>query len=321
MNVFLVTFQAVVALLGIGILGFWVIGHRRVPDSTLGFLASLAIDVALPFLVLVNLIRDFSPEKFPNWWRLPIWWLGFSAVALAISLTAARLVKPGIRAEFTIGLFYQNALFFPLIIISGLFGLGNPYLVSLLVFTVFQPSLVFTTYPLFFRNNKPWTKELSWQRILNPVMLSTFMGMLVSLAALRRFVPAFVLTILTMVGAMATPLFMLILGGNIYKDFISGGNARGKFDIIAVSKFVIVKNLVFPLAFIALMVWFRPDPNTAFIIVLQAAVPPITAIPIFAERLGGNRTIASQFVIGSFIFSLVSIPAMLYVFSLFFPLN
>ncbi len=321
MNVFLVTLQAVVALLGIGVLGFWIIGHRRVPESTLGFLASLAIDVALPFLVLVNLIRDFSPEKFPDWWRLPIWWLGFTAVALAISLAAARMVKPGIRGEFTIGLFYQNALFFPLIIISGLFGIANPYLVPLLIFTIFQPSLVFTTYPLFFRGNKPWTKELSWQRILNPVMLSTFMGMVISLAALKNFVPAFALTILTMVGAMATPLFMLILGGNIYNDFISGGGVRKTFDFVAVLKFVSVKNLVFPLVFIGLMVWLRPDPNTAFIILLQAAVPPITAIPIFAERLGGNRAIASQFVIGSFIFSLVSIPATLYVFSLFFPLN
>jgi predicted permease len=51
---------------------------------------------------------------------------------------------------------------------------------------------------------------------------------------------------------------------------------------------------------------------------IEAAVPPITAIPIFAERCGGNRQIGSQFVVASFIFSIVSVPAFLYVFSMFF---
>ena len=55
MSVFLVTLQAVFALLGIGLLGFWIIGRRRVPSDTLAFLSSLAIDIALPLLVLANL--------------------------------------------------------------------------------------------------------------------------------------------------------------------------------------------------------------------------------------------------------------------------
>jgi malate permease and related proteins len=53
---------------------------------------------------------------------------------------------------------------------------------------------------------------------------------------------------------------------------------------------------------------------------LQAAVPPITAIPILVERCGGNRRITSQFVVVSFLFSILSIPAFIYLFSRFFPL-
>lgn len=123
-----------------------------------------------------------------------------------------------------------------------------------------------------------------------------------------------------MVGAMATPLFMLILGGNIYYDFMYRVEGQKRFDIREVVKFVIIKNLVFPLVFMGLLVWLRPDTSTAFIIILQAAVPPITAIPIFTERLGGNRAIASQFIVGSFIFSVISIPAVIYLFSRFFTI-
>ncbi len=319
MSVLLITFQAVFALLGIGALGFWVVGNRQAPASTFAFLSSLAIDIALPFLVLANLIRDFSPENFPGWWRMPFWWLGFISVSLALTLTASYLTKKEIRSEFSIGLFYQNGLFFPLIIINGLFGIGNPYLVTLFVFMVLQPSLVFATYPLFFDKKAP-TQKMNWQRIINPMMVTTIIGMIVSLVAAKKYVPNFILTMLTMVGAMATPLLMLILGGNIYNDFVYRKNEKRKFEIWEVLKFVIIKNLIFPLVFIGLLIWTRPDTTVALIILLEAAVPPITAIPIFAERCGGNRKIASQFIAGSFIFSVISIPAMIYLFSKFFPI-
>lgn len=319
MSVIFITFEAVFVLLGIGILGFWVIGRRRVPSNTLAFLSSLAIDIALPFLVLANLIKDFSPENFPDWWRMPLSWIGFTLVSLTLSLAASYMAKRENRSEFAISLFYQNGIFFPLIILNGMFGLGNPYLTSLFIFIAFHPSMVFSTYTLFFAK-KIQTQILSWRRVVNPVLVTTLIGIIMGLVAIKDYVPDFVLSILTMVGGMATPLFMLILGGNVYNDFMYREEGRRRFDVWEVLKFVITKNLIFPLVFIGLLIWLRPDTTTAFIIVLQAAVPPITAIPILAERCGGNRAIASQFIVGSFIFSVISIPAMIYLFSMFFSI-
>ena len=136
MSVFLSTLQAVLVLLGIGLLGYWIIGRRRVPSDTLAFLQSLAIDIALPLLVVGNLITNFSPQVYPDWWRFPLWWMGFTVVALALSLSSSFLVRKEIRAEFTIGLLYQNGLFLPILIIEGLFGGDNPYLVPLFLFTL-----------------------------------------------------------------------------------------------------------------------------------------------------------------------------------------
>jgi predicted permease len=315
----LLTFEAVFVLLGIGVLGFLVIGRRRVPGTALAFLSSLAIDIALPFLVLANLVRDFSAQDFPDWWRLPLWWLAFTAVSLALSLATSFIVRKDIRSEFRISLFYQNGLFFPLIIISGLFGLGNPYLTSLFVFMALHPSMVFSTYTMFF-GNKVQAQKLNWRRVINPVLVSTLIGMIIGLVAINRYIPDFILSLLTMVGAMATPLFMLILGGNVYNDLMYKEAGERKFYVGDIARFVVIKNLIFPLAFLGLLILVRPDNTIAFIILLQAAVPPITAIPIFAERCGGNRAIASQFIVGSFIFSVISIPAMIYLFSLFFTI-
>ena len=319
MNVFVITLQAVLALLGIGLLGFWIIGRRRVPSDTLAFLSSLAIDIALPLLVFANLISDFSLQEYPEWWRMPLWWLGFTIVALSLSLLTSFLVRKEIRSEFTSGLFYQNGLFFPILIIGGLFGQDNLYLVPLFLFVIFYPSMVFSTYTLFF--SKSIQKEkLHWRRIANPVLVATIVGLVIGLVSVRDYIPDFLITIVTMVGAIATPLFMLILGGNIFNDFMYKADNNKKWYIWEVVKFVVIKNIVFPLIFLALLLWLRPDSTIALIVILQAAVPPITAIPILVERCGGNRKIASQFVVASFIFSIVSIPAFIYLFNRFFPI-
>jgi len=318
-NVFVITLQAVLALLGIGLLGFWIIGRRRVPSDTLAFLSSLAIDIALPLLVFANLISDFSLQEYPEWWRMPLWWLGFTIVALSLSLLTSFLVRKEIRSEFTSGLFYQNGLFFPILIIGGLFGQDNLYLVPLFLFVIFYPSMVFSTYTLFF--SKSIQKEkLHWRRIANPVLVATIVGLVIGLVSVRDYIPDFLITIVTMVGAIATPLFMLILGGNIFNDFMYKADNNKKWYIWEVVKFVVIKNIVFPLIFLALLLWLRPDSTIALIVILQAAVPPITAIPILVERCGGNRKIASQFVVASFIFSIVSIPAFIYLFNRFFPI-
>ena len=319
MNAFLTTLQAVLALLGIGLLGFWIIGRKRVPSDTLAFLSSLAIDIALPLLVVANLITGFSPQAYPDWWRLPLWWLGFAIVSLALSLSASFLVRKEIRSEFTISLFYQNGLFLPILIIEGLFGGDNPYLVPLFLFVIFHPSLIFSTYTLFF-GKRIQKEKLNWRRIVNPVLVATVVGLVIGLVSANEYIPEFLITIVTMVGAIATPLIMLILGGNIYNDFMYKEGNDKKWYIREVVKFVVVKNVVFPLVFLALLLWLRPDLTVALIVIIQAAVPPITSIPIFVERCGGNRKIATQFVVASFIFCILSIPAVIYLFNRFFPI-
>lgn len=47
--------------------------------------------------------------------------------------------------------------------------------------------------------------------------------------------------------------------------------------------------------------------HIALIIIIQAAVPPVTAVPIVTERAGGDRAVVNQFIVASFIVSLFSI--------------
>jgi malate permease and related proteins len=318
LSILLITFQAVTALLVIGIIGFWIIGRKKVTSTTLGFLSALSIDIAVPCLTLANLVIDFSPEKTPGWWHLPIWWVGFAAVALGLSLLSSFIVKKELRSEFTIGLWYQNGLFFPIIILGGLFGIQNPYLAPLFLFVFIHPTVMFSTYALFF-GKKAASQPFNLRRLINPVLVTTIVGLTVALLGFKAYVPDFIRTVLIMVGAMASPLFMLILGGTIYHDLKGEGVTRGKVYTGELIKFVLVKNFLFPLVFLGLLILIHPDYTIALIIILEAAVPPVTAIPIFAERSGGNRAFASQSILASFVVSIISIPVIILLFSQFFP--
>ena len=323
MHIFNVTLQSVAALLAIGVLGFWIIKRNIIPENILRFLAVLAIEIALPCIVFANIITQFSPSSFVRWWQYPLWWLAFSAIAFLLTLVTMFISAKASRREFAFTLFFQNGLFFPFIIITGIFGPINPYIAVLFIFIAFHPSLFFSTDHLFFkRTNLKIEKglkgkgRLRLERILNPVLISTVIAAGIKLLGVEKQLPTFILTVFQMLGGMSLPLLMLILGGSLYVDFQS----KGPIYVKEVVKFVLIKNVVFPLVFITMLVLVCPPYPVALIIFLESAVPPITGIPIQTQRHGGNASITNQFILASFVFSIFSIPLMFTLFTRYFPI-
>ena len=317
MDTFIVVLQSVLVLLGIGVVGFWITRRGTIPESFLGFLSRLAIDIALPCMVFASIMVNFTPEEFPDWWQLPLWWFPFTAVTLVLTLVFMLVSRKSTRGEFGMNLFYQNGLFMPLIIISGIFGTGASYLPQLYIFIILHPVMFFSTYHLFFKNRRG---SVRLSRILNPILIATVLAIAVQLLGVRGYLPDFVRSILQILGGMALPLIMIILGGSLYLDV----KQKGKFYWGEVIKFILVKNAVFPLFFLGLMLLLRPyfslSYSLALIFIIQSAVPPITGTPIMAERAGGDKSISNQFVLASFVFSIVSIPALFWLFNPFFPM-
>ncbi len=315
MDLFVTTFQSVAVLLGIGLIGFLIIQRKLIPGRILSLLSPLALDIALPSLIFVDILSDFSPKTNPDWWQLPLWWAFFTITAAGLMFLFRYLSKKETRKEFAITLFYQNGIFFPLAILSGMFGDNSQYIISLFLFTIFYPAFFFTTYQFFYPTQKGKT-QIDWSKIFHPVLVVTIIAIILVYLGLRNYVPDTVVSIFSMIGAMTIPLLMIILGGNIYIDYKKQGN----LEIFELIKFVSVKNFVFPLIFIGIVVLLKPyiSYTVALLLVLQAAVPPVTAVPLVVERAGGNRGIVSQFMVVSFIVSLISIPLMVFLFGINF---
>jgi predicted permease len=312
MDLVAITFQSVLLLLGIGVFGFLIVQRKVVPENALGALSNLALDVALPCLVFVNIVSNFSPQEIPDWWVLPLWWGVFTGIAALLTGVFMFASKKGTRREFAMSLFLHNGLFFPLAILTGMFGGSSPYLVSLFLFMLFYPAFLFNIYPYFFGKNE---KNINWKRIFNVVFVSTILALVIRFIDVQSYVPDIVLSILSMLGAMTVPLLMLVIGGSLSLDF----QRKGQIYSTEIVKFVLIKNLLFPLVMLGVLVVIRPSYQIGLLLMLQSAVPPVTALPIFTKRVGGNESIVNQFLVASFIGSLVSIPLAISLFTWFFP--
>jgi hypothetical protein len=212
MDLFFATFESIAVLLGVGLIGFWIIRKRLIPEKVLGLLSPLALEIALPCLIFSNIIISFSPKTMPDWWMFPLWWLVFTGIAAALTVLFMFVSQKKTRREFAISIFFQNGLFIPLALLAGTFPSDSSYQVALFLFMLFFPMLLFNSYQLFFKKQD---HTLNWKKIFHPIFIVTLLAMGLRLLNLQNYLPDIILMITQMVGVMAVPLIMIILGGNI----------------------------------------------------------------------------------------------------------
>ena len=312
MDFFWMTFESIAMLLVIGCVGFIILSRKVLPESAFSFLSPLSLDIALPCLVFGNIISNFQPLAFPGWWLLPLWWTGFTVISSGAAFCFALVSRREVRKEFIVSLMYPNGIFFPLAILTGIFGNDSSHVVTLFLFVLFYPSFLFSTCHLFWK--KP-NQPVRWNRIFNTMLIVTLLATLVRLMDLQVYIPAFVLGGLKMVGSMTVPLLMLIIGGNIYVDFKN----RRTILVRELILFLCVKNIAYPVIALGVLYLLHPPFMIALMILLQSAVPPVTAIPVIVEKEGGKRDVVNQFLFASALFSLITIPMAMVLLGRLYP--
>lgn len=315
MIIFLATLKSVLILMGIGLIGFWILAKKTVPLDVLRVLTPLVLEVSLPCMIFYNIITRFDPVQMPDWWTLPLWWMVMILFFLGLSLIGMQYIDRKNMGEVGISLLYPNATFFPLGIIPIIYGADTPLLVELFLFTLLMPILVFNGYSFFFKADSSYKFNLKDSKILNPILIATVLAVALKLTHLDAFIPEFAISITEIVGATALPLIMLAIGGNVFVDF----TRRGKVDYRATFKFLITKNIAFPAATMGLVLLLKPPLSVATLMILQSVVPPLSAVPVLTERANGNVALTNQFLISSFVFSIVTIPLCMWCFSVLYP--
>lgn len=308
--------EAILLLLGIGAVGYAMLARKIAEPAILPYLSTLALEVSLPLYVFATLLRQFDPAEDPSWWMFPLWWVFFAAVTLGLSFLGGRLFPSESRREATTALYLYNPLFVPLAVIVGLYGTASVHVAELFLFTMFSVTFYFNFYPVFFRGKSmpgPGRKMLpDWKKVFNPLIRTMLFTLALVFLGWDVWIPSVVVSVAQKVGDLAFTLVMLTLGGYIYLDMRSAGRIRWG----QVIRFVAIKNLVFPLVFLGIVYGLKLSDNVGLILVLSAAAPPLSTIPILTARQNGDVAASNQFLVASFLGSILTIPAMLTLFDL-----
>ena len=315
MQAFLASAESIVVLIGIAAIGFFAVARKLIPADSMKALSTVAVDIAVPLYIFTNIIEKFDPASSPDWWKLPLWWVGFAAATLLLSILFSRLFKKDIRSEAALSLYLYNPVFVPLAVLIGVYGTDSPYIADLFLFTIFAATYFLNIYPIFYRKTGLSPKhKINWKKVFNPLILITLLAVVLHLVGAVSYIPGFIITITHYVGNMAFPLIMFIVGSYVYLDM----KDTGKISWRPIIQYVIAKNFLFPLIALGFVWLVRPEKSLALLLVLSAAAPPITTIPILVKRQQGNTQIANQFLVGSFLVAIVSIPLMLMLFNSFY---
>ncbi len=299
MQIFWSTFSAVLGLIAIGVLGFFLLSRKFLNENIFSILSTLSLEISLPLMIFSDILTKFEPSQQKDWYLYPLYWIGTTIFIFVLSYLGKFLSPKEHRKEFFVSLLFQNGIFFPLAIFSTIPSF-NSYKTDLFLFMIFYAAFFFNFFSFFF-NGK--IEKLNILKTFHPVLIATIIGITLKLTGISKLVPNFLIDASKMVGAMSIPLLLLILGGNIYVDL----KISKKFFFKTIFLFVLLKNFIFPLAVILILYLLKLPKNLSTIILLQLAVPPITALPVLVERNGGNKIITNQLLLFSFLVSPFSI--------------
>lgn len=268
------------------------------PDNFIQAANRLVYYVAIPILVFSEISRGNFAESF-NISQIVGTFLAVATV-LALSLvTGAALKMPTEKkATFSQSSYHGNLGYVGLAVVFYALGTGGRAEASVLAgfLILFQNIISISLFTLMPGRGGRLTMQSLWKFLGNPIILSTILGLFFSAAVIS--LPNFVNSTFTIIGEMALPLALLIIGGSLTPLTI------GRLKHVALS--TTLKLVFLPLTGYFL---FRVlDVGTAQSLtgIILLASPSATITYVMAAEMGGDQDMAATAVTISTAVSIVT---------------
>jgi hypothetical protein len=301
-SIFLVS-ERIITLFLIVFAGIYARKIKVLDWTTTKKLSALLLNITQPLLIVTSFQIEFDAEKLME----GVWIFALSAVLhILFAALSFLLFKPVKNFEerkvYQLSAIFANCAFLGFPVLLVVFGdLGIFYgAFYIMFFNIFM-----WTYGVFLISKKSGggekTKLPLKKILLNAGMLSCIAGIL--LFAFRLRLPPVLFNSAKLVGDMTFPLAMLIVGALIYDIKL-----KYIFANIKNYYFIFIKLLLFPLLVLAACRLLNLPPLLIYMGALMAAMPCAAAVPMFAENYGSDADCAAANVGLSTLFSIGSIP-------------
>lgn len=296
MDAFLSVILEVAVILLLIVSGYFTVKKGMFTKESLGSITSFLLYIVTPCL-LVSSFLSAESGKLDGWTLLLAAVLPALSIVISIALSYLffRKEPSGRRRVLRFSMIFCNVGFMGIPLVEGIVGsegvLYGSFFIA--VFNIF----CWTYGYVMMGGGKVRLKAL----LLNPGVIGIAIGL--PLYLLDVPVPALFVEPVELISALNTPLAMIVVGG-----YIAQVKLRAFVSDLAVYKMAVLRLVVAPLLYLALVWLLRPDETLLMSTVIQAATPVAANCVLFAVQFGSDAELASKSVAVSTALSVVTIP-------------
>lgn len=296
MDAFLSVILEVAVILLLILVGYFTVKKGMFTKESLGSITSFLLYIITPCLIVSSFLSAES-GKLDGWTLLLAAVLPALSIviSIAVSYLFFRREPLGRRRVLRFSTVFCNVGFMGIPLVEGIVGsegvLYGSFFIA--VFNIF----CWTYGYVMMGGGKVRLKAL----LLNPGVIGIVIGL--PLYLLDVPVPALIERPIELISALNTPLAMIVVGG-----YIAQVKLRAFVSDLAVYKMAVLRLVVAPLLYLALVWLLRPDETLLMSTVIQAATPVAANCVLFAVQYDSDAELASKSVAVSTALSVVTIP-------------
>lgn len=297
MDAFLSVILEVAVILILILVGYFTVKKGMFTKESLGSITSFLLYIVTPCLIVSSFLSAES-GKLDGWTLLLAAVLPALSIVISIALSYLFFRKEPSgrrRRVLRFSTVFCNVGFMGIPLVEGIVGsegvLYGSFFIA--VFNIF----CWTYGYVMMGGGKVRLKAL----LLNPGVIGIVIGL--PLYLLDVPVPALIERPIELISALNTPLAMIVVGG-----YIAQVKLRAFVSDLAVYKMAVLRLVVAPLLYLALVWLLRPDETLLMSTVIQAATPVAANCVLFAVQYDSDAELASKSVAVSTALSVVTIP-------------
>lgn len=298
-----IAYQTVIMFILLAV-GYFLYRGKLLGDETTQQLSNIAISIINPIVIFNAYQREFVPEML----RGLIFALALGFLAQGILVLSGFIIVRKKHRDFEVERFalgYSNCAFMGIPLVQASFGAeGVFYLTAFITaFNVFM-----WTHGAILMSGKKLNGKGLLKIALSPAILAIVLGLVCFFTGLR--LPGAIQQPLDYLGAMNTPLAMLVSGATIAKSGLLGAFKSRRVYFIQAFKLVVV-----PILLVALLVpaeIFGVSSVIVRTILIAAAAPTASATIMFAYKYGKNTETASNHFALSTVLGILTMPLIMF---------
>ena len=287
------TFEILLQQIGLFVIyilaGVILVRTKVLNKETLEPISKFVIKMALPVMIFINIVDGVDKKTVYESWSVLVIAAGFYIVMFLVSLGMAKgFHLPENRAGiYQAMMLFGNIGFMAVPIISNVFPENGILYIS--VFMVFDQLMLWT---LGVKLTTPTgSGRFDLKKLINPATVAILIGMILMLTGVR--IPTLLSTGLQKIGATASPLAMIYVGG-IFAEL----PLKKYLKELSLYGIVLVRMLLAPLLMFLVLGFFPVNGEIRLAMALVTGMPTMTAVVMMANASGldGDYALGGVFI-------------------------